>query len=158
MSDKSTENGIKVICENRKARHNYFIDEQYEAGMVLAGTEVKALRDSKANLTDAYALFRGRELFLVNAHIGPYAMGNRENHEPLRSRKLLLGRSELNKLWEQVEIKKASLIPLKMYFKKGRAKVEIGVGRGKKNYDKRQTTKDREAQRDMAKISKMIRR
>ena len=147
--EKSTETGIKIICDNRKAFHNYFIDERFEAGIVLKGTEVKALRDGKANIGDAYAVFKGSELFLVNAHINPYAMGNRENHDPLRSRKLLLNRSELSKLWGKMEIKGLSLIPTKMYFKAGIAKVEIGLGRGKKAHDKRASTKEREAKREL---------
>ena len=150
----SEESGIKIICENRNARHNYFIEDRYEAGLVLKGTEVKALRDGKANLRDAYAVFKNRELFLINAHISPYAMGNRENHDPLRSRKLLLHRSELDKLWGKSEIRGYTLVPLKMYFKKGKAKVEIALGRGKKKYDKRAATKEREEKRHLARITK----
>lgn len=146
--------GIKIITENRKAFHRYFIEDRYEAGLVLQGTEVKSLREGKANLQDSYAVFKNRELFLINAHINPYTMGNRENHEPLRSRKLLLKRSELDKLWGKTEIKGYSLIPLKMYFKKGIAKVELGVGRGKKAHDKRAATKEREANRQMQRLRK----
>ena len=152
------EAGIKIICENRKARHNYFIEEHFEAGLVLTGTEVKSLREGKANLQDAYAIFKGGELYLLNANIAPYNMGNRENHEPLRTRKLLLHQAELHKLWGKIEIKGYSLIPLKMYFKKGLAKVEIALARGKKAHDKRESTKEREAKRDLAKISKQARR
>jgi len=155
---KSEGGGIKIICENRKARHNYFIEDRFEAGMVLKGTEVKALREGKANLLDAYAIFKGGEVYLLNANISPYAMGNRENHEPLRTRKLLLHHSEISKLWGKSEIKGYALIPLKMYFKNGIAKVEIGLGRGKQAHDKRQVTKEREAQRHMAKITKGQRR
>ena len=155
MSDKVTAPaGIKIICENRKARHNYHIEERFEAGMVLTGTEVKSLRDGKANLMDAYATFKSGELFLLNANISHYKQGNRENHDPVRTRKLLLHRSELNKLWGRSEIKGYSLVPLKMYFKGGVAKVEIGLGKGKKLHDKRAATKEREAQRNMAKITK----
>jgi SsrA-binding protein len=149
-----TEGGIKIICENRKARHNYHIEDRFEAGMVLRGTEVKALRDGKANLQDAYAILKSGELFLLNAHINPYALGNRENHDPLRTRKLLLHRAELSKLWGKMEIKGYSLIPLKMYFKKGKAKIEIALGKGKKLHDKRASTKEREANRQMAKVMK----
>src|SRR4051794_31733879 len=152
--DKKKEGAIKIVCENRKARHNYFIEERMEAGLVLKGTEVKALRDGKAHLQDAYAIFKGGELFLINANISPYALGNRENHEPLRTRKLLLHQAELSKLWGKIEIKGYSLIPLKIYFKNGRAKVEIAVARGKKSFDKREVTKEREAQRDLAKAMK----
>lgn len=151
MSDEA---GIKLICDNRKAFHNYTFEEKLEAGMVLRGTEVKALRDGKANIRDAYAIFKSKELFLMNAHIGPYAMGNRENHESLRTRKLLLHQAQLSKLWGKLEIKGYALVPLKMYFKNGIAKVEIGLGRGKKTHDKRAATKEREAQRDLARITK----
>lgn len=141
--------GIKIVCENRKAHHNYFIEERMEAGMVLKGTEVKALRDGKANLLDAYAIFKNGELFLINANISPYSLGNRENHEPMRTRKLLLHQAELSKLWGKIEIKGYSLIPLKIYFKNGRAKVEVALARGKKDFDKREVTKEREARRDL---------
>lgn len=144
-----TGGGIKIICENRKARHNYSIEDRFEAGVALKGTEVKSLRDGKANLLDSYAIFRGSELFLINAHIAPYAMGNRENHEPTRTRKLLLHRAELNKMWGKLETQGFSLIPLKMYFKKGVAKVELGLGKGKKLHDKRDSIKEREVQRQM---------
>ena len=149
-----SEEGIKIVCENRKARHNYFIEDRYEAGMVLQGTEVKSLRDGKANLLDAYAVFKGGELWLINAHIAPYSHGNVANHDPIRSRKLLLKSDELHKLWGKIEIKGYSLVPLKMYFKKGVAKVEIGLGRGKKAFDKRASDKEREVKREMAKIQK----
>jgi SsrA-binding protein len=146
--------GIKIICDNRKARHNYYLEDKFEAGLVLKGTEVKSLRDGKANLQDSYAVFKGRELFLINAHIAPYTQGNRENHEPLRSRKLLLHESEIDKLWKKLEIRGYSLVPTKMYFKKGRAKIEIAVGKGKKSFDKRASTKERDAKRDVAKAMK----
>jgi SsrA-binding protein len=150
----SDEGGIKIICDNKKAFHNYFIEEKFEAGMVLKGTEVKSLRTGKANIRDAYAVFKGMELYLINAHISAYEMGNRENHEPLRTRKLLLKHSELSKLWGKTEIKGYALVPLKMYFKKGLAKIEIGIGRGKKSFDKRASTKEKEAKRDMARVVK----
>jgi SsrA-binding protein len=148
------EGGIKLICDNRKAFHNYLIEEKVEAGLVLQGTEVKALRAGKANIRDSYAVFRGNELFLINSHISPYAMGNRENHEPERSRKLLLNRSELSKLWGRSEVTGYTLVPLKMYFKNGIAKVEIGIGRGKKGHDKRASTKEKEAKRELARAVK----
>jgi SsrA-binding protein len=151
MSDEA---GIKIICDNKKAFHLYFIEEKFEAGMVLRGTEVKSLRDGKANVREAYAVFRGMELYLINAHISVYAMGNRENHEPLRSRKLLLNESEISKIWKNLQIKGYSLVPLKMYFKKGIAKVEIGLGRGKQFHDKRAATKEKEAKRDLARVVK----
>jgi len=155
---KKKDDGIKIVCENRKARHNYFIEDKFEAGLVLKGTEVKSLRNAQANLLDAYAVFKGNEVFLINAHIAPYTHGNTQNHEPLRTRKLLLKAEEIHKLWKEVEIKKSSLIPLKLYFKNGICKAEIGVGRGKKSFDKRQSTKERDAKRDMAKIQKQSRR
>lgn len=155
--EAAADGGIKIIAENRKARHNYFIEDKYEAGMVLRGTEVKALREGKANLSDAYAVFQRGELFLLNAHIPPYKMANRENHDPLRTRKLLLNSEELKKLYGKIEIKGYSLIPLKMYFKKGLAKIEVGLGRGKKLHDKRATTKEREAARQMDRLKRQSR-
>lgn len=151
MSDDS---GIKIICDNRKASHNYFLEERFEAGIVLTGTEVKSLRDGKANLQDAYAMFRGREIFLVNSHITEYKQGNINNHEPTRARKLLLHTSEIHKLWSKLEIRGYSLIPTKMYFKKGKAKVEIAIARGKKAFDKRASEKEKEVKRDLAKVMK----
>jgi len=150
--------GIKIISDNRKAFHNYFIEEKFEAGIVLKGTEVKSLREGKANLQDSYGLLKGGELFLLNAHIPPYKLGNRENHEPLRTRKLLLNRSELSKLWGKLETQGYSVIPLKMYFKKGLVKLEMGIAKGKKSHDKRQATKDKEVKRAMAKITKKAQR
>ncbi len=150
----SEEAGIKIICDNRKARHNYSLEDRIECGMVLRGTEVKSLREGKANLQDAYAVFKGMEMFLLNAHIAPYAMGNRANHEPLRTRKLLLKKEQLKKLWGKAEVKGYSLIPTRMYFKKGIAKIEIALARGKKNFDKRAATKEAEVKRDMARVQR----
>lgn len=149
--------GIKVVAENRKARHNYSIEDKFEAGLVLKGTEVKSLREGKANLLDSYAIFKNNEMFLLNTHIPPYHLGNRENHDPMRTRKLLLHRAELNKIWGKSEIKGYSLIPLKIYFKNGLAKVEIGIGRGKKMHDKREATKEREATRQMDRLKRLTR-
>lgn len=151
MSDEA---GIKIICENRKARHNYYLEERFEAGMVLTGTEVKSLREGKANLLDSYAIFKGTELFLLNAHISPYLQGNRENHEPMRTRKLLLKRSELNKLYGKADHSGYTMVPTKMYFKKGLAKVEIALGKGKKGFDKREVEKERDVKREMSKALK----
>ncbi|MBY0369508.1 SsrA-binding protein SmpB [bacterium] len=153
-----SDGGIKIVSENRKARHNYFIEDTYEAGMVLLGTEVKALRDGKANLMDAYAVFKHGELFLINAHIAPYTHGNQQNHEPLRTRKLLLKSDELEKLWKKSEIRGYSLVPTKIYFKKGLAKVEIALGRGKKNFDKRDSIKEKDMKRSMERITRTTRR
>jgi SsrA-binding protein len=146
--------GIKIICDNRKAYHNYSIEEKFEAGLVLKGTEVKALRDGKANIGDAYAIFKGSDMFLVNSHISPYMMGNRENHEPLRTRKLLMHREEMSKLWGKIEQRGYNLVPLKLYFKNGYVKVEIGLGKGKKAHDKRASTKEKEAKRELSRVMK----
>lgn len=158
MSEAAPKDGIKIVCENRKAFHNFFFEERLEAGIELKGTEVKALRAGQANLNDAYAVFKGRELYLLNAHISPYTYGNQQNHEPLRSRKLLMHREELDKLWSRAEVKGYALVPLKLYFKKGMAKVEIGIGRGKKLHDKRATTKEREVKREMDRAAKRAHR
>lgn len=140
---------MKIVCDNRAAFHNYTIEEKVEAGIVLVGSEVKSLRDGKANLRDSYAVFTRNELFLLNAHINPYLQANIQNHDPLRSRKLLLKRSELQKLWEKNEIGGYAIVPLKIYFKDGIVKVEIGIGKGKKLHDKRASEKEREAKRDL---------
>jgi len=149
--------GIKVVTDNRKARHNYFLEDRYEAGMVLTGTEVKSLRDGKANLQDSYAQFSRGELWLLNAHIAMYGFGNRANHETLRTRKLLMHKSELLKLQGKLENKGYSLIPVRLYFKGGRAKVEVALAKGKKQHDKRDATKERDAKREMDRLTKTIR-
>lgn len=140
---------IKMITENRKARHDYHIHESYETGIVLTGTEVKSLRAGKANLKDAYARIEKSELMLHNAHISPYEAGNRFNHEPLRTRKLLMHRSEIDKLIGKTKEKGYTLVPLKMYFAHGLAKLQLGLVTGKKNYDKRQDMAERDAKREM---------
>ncbi|MDZ4383639.1 MAG: SsrA-binding protein SmpB, partial [Thermodesulfovibrionia bacterium] len=132
-----------------KAYHDYFIEETCEAGITLLGTEVKSLREGKANLKDSYALIKGNEIFLLNCHISPYSHGNIQNHDPLRTRKLLLHRKEINKLWGKLTQKGLTLIPLKIYFKKGKAKVEIGLCKGKKQYEKREVLKEKEARREI---------
>ena len=136
------------ITQNRRAFHDYHIDERIEAGLSLIGSEVKSLRDGRAQLKDSYARFFGDELFLVGAHISPYAPSSQFGHEPERNRKLLLHRSEIDKLEGKVQEKGLTLVPTKMYFKGGRIKVEIGVAKGKKLYDKRETEKRREADRE----------
>ncbi|MDQ3964395.1 MAG: SsrA-binding protein SmpB [Actinomycetota bacterium] len=141
--------GTKLIAQNRKARHNYSIEETFEAGLVLVGTEVKSCRDGKANLTDAYAAVRDGEAWLLQCHISPYSHGNRENHDPLRPRKLLLTRSEIAKLDAKVSREGRTLVPLRLYFKHGLAKAEIAIARGKKAYDKRATEATRDAERQM---------
>lgn len=149
--------GIKLICDNRAAFHHYTILERWEAGLVLLGTEVKALREGKANLRDAYAVLKQGELWLLNAHISPYTHGNRENHDPLRSRKLLLKKTELHKLWSRLEIKGLTVLALKLYFKEGIVKVELGLGKGKKLHDKRAATKERDEKRAVARITRRTR-
>ena len=139
----------QVVSTNRKAYHDYFIEETCEAGITLLGTEVKSLREGKANLKDSYALIKGNEIFLLNCHISPYSHGNIQNHDPLRTRKLLLHRKEINKLWGKLTQKGLTLIPLKIYFKKGKAKVEIGLCKGKKQYEKREVLKEKEARREI---------
>ncbi len=140
----------KLICNNKKAYHEYFIEEKFEAGMVLTGTEVKSLRLGKANMNDSFALVRNGEAFLNNLHISPYSFGNRENHDPDRMRKLLLHKKEIGKLFGKIREQGYSLIPLRLYFKNGLAKVEMGLAKGKKQYDKREDEKEREAKLDIA--------
>lgn len=146
---------IKIISENRKARHDYSIIETYEAGIALTGTEVKSLRAGKANLKDSYAqITKTGEIFLYNLHISPYDHGNIYNHEPMRSRRLLLHRSEINKLLGKVKEKGLALVPLKLYFKHGLVKVEIALAAGKKLYDKRQDLAKKDAKREMERALK----
>jgi len=140
---------MKIVAQNRKAFHDYFIEETLEAGMVLTGTEVKSLRDAKANLMDSYVLIKDNEVFLFNCHISPYTHGNIMNHDPVRTRKLLLHKKELMKLQAKAAQKGYSVIPLKLYFKDGRAKAEIGLAKGKKQYEKRETIKKKEADREI---------
>ncbi len=144
--------GQKTACENRKARHDFFIEETYEAGIALQGTEVKSLRAGRANLTDSHALIENGEVVLYNMHISPYEQGNRFNHEPTRPRKLLLHKREIMKLLGQVQQKGFTLVPLRVYFTTyGKAKVELALARGKKLYDKRDTMAKRDAQRRIEK-------
>jgi SsrA-binding protein len=142
--------GIKLIASNKKAFHDYFIDDVFEAGLVLTGTEVKSLRLGKVNLKESFCRIKGNEVFINNMNISPYEQGNRENPDPTRVRKLLLHREEIDKLIRKVEERGLSLVPTKIYFKGGRVKLEIGVGRGKKLHDKRHTLKEKEAGREMA--------
>lgn len=141
--------GTKLITQNRKARHDYLIEETVEAGLALVGTEVKSCREGKANLTDAYAAVQDGEVWLMQCHINPYSHGNRGNHDPLRPRKLLLHRSEIEKLKVAVTQDGRTLVPLRLYFKHGLAKAEIAIARGKKTYDKRQSMAKRDAERSM---------
>jgi len=141
--------GTKLITSNRRARREYFLFDTFEAGLVLTGTEVKSLRVGKVSLAEAYARLKGDEIWLVGAHIAEYTHGNRENHEPTRERKLLLHRSQIEKIRAQVQEKGLTLVPLRLYWKGGRAKLEFALGRGKKMWDKRDDTAKREAQREM---------
>jgi SsrA-binding protein len=137
---------VKILSENRQAGHNYFLLERFEAGMVLTGTEVKAAKDNTIQLKEAYAAVIGNEAWLVNAHIGQYSHGNRENHPPIRNRKLLLHRREIDRLLTETRDKGLSLIPTKIYLKKGRIKCELAVAKGKKLHDKRETERKRTAE------------
>ena len=146
---------MKLICTNRKARRDYQILETMEAGLVLVGTEVKSLREGHAQLKDSYAGVDEGELYLYNAHINPYRMGNRFNHEPTRTRKLLMHEREIRRLIGKVQEKGLTLIPLRLYFNDaGRVKVELGLARGKKDYDKRRDIAERDAKRDMERAAK----
>jgi SsrA-binding protein len=139
----------KLIAQNKKAAHDYFIEETYEAGIVLQGTEIKSIRAGKVNLKDSFAKVEKGEVFLHNMHISPYEQGNRYNHDPLRTRKLLLHRREINKLIGYTKEQGYTLVPLKLYIKDGFAKLLLGVGKGKKKYDKREDMKKREAKREI---------
>lgn len=155
MSSKRTnEEGRKVVARNKFAKSLYDIEEVFEAGMVLVGTEVKSLRAGSADLRDAYADIRNGEIFLQNAHIAPYAFGNRANHDPLRQRKLLLHKREIKKLIGKVEQKGYTLVPLEIYFKNGKAKVALALAKGKKTVDRRETIKRKEQQREMERLRK----
>lgn len=140
---------VKTVCRNKKAFHDYYILETYEAGIALRGTEVKSLRAGKANLRDSYGRVVNGELWLENMHISPYEQGNRYNHEPKRPRKLLMHKAEIMRLFGKSREKGLAIIPLKVYFKRGRAKVEMALAKGKKLYDKRQDLARRDAQREM---------
>jgi SsrA-binding protein len=139
----------KLVTQNRKARYSYEIEETVEAGLALVGTEVKSLRAGHANLSDAYAVVKDGEAWLMQCHISPYSHGNRQNHDPLRPRKLLLHRDEIEKLQVRVAQEGRTLVPLRLYFKRGLAKAEIGVARGRKLYDKRAAKAARDAERSM---------
>ena len=149
---KKTKNGLKIISNNRKAKFNYFFNEFFEAGIVLTGSEVKSLRDGKANISESYAFDNKGEIFLINSHIPSYKESSYNNHDPRRTRKLLLNRKEINKLIGKINREGLTLIPTKLYFRKGKAKVEIAVAKGKKQYDKRQTKKKRDWDREKARF------
>ncbi len=155
MNEKNVE---KVLCSNRKAYHDYHIEESLESGIELKGTEIKSLREGKANLKDSYAVLKDGEIFLIGCHISPYSHGNIYNHEPLRTRKLLLHREEIRKLTGKVTQRGFTLIPVRIYLSKGRAKVEIALARGKKLFDKRETIKEKDLRRESEKaLKEMVR-
>ena len=140
---------IKVVATNRKARHDYFLLDTYEAGLVLQGSEIKSIRAGQISLKEAYVRVDGEQAWLVNAHIAPYDPASRENHDPTRDKKLLLHKKEIEKLWDEVRQKGTTIIPLRVYLSRGRAKLEIAVAKGKRHYDKRQAIKERDAQREI---------
>ena len=148
--NQKTKSGLKIISNNRKARFNYSFKEFFEAGIVLKGSEVKSLRDGKANISESYAFDEQGELYLVNSHIPSYKESSYNNHDPKRNRKLLLNKREINKLIGRINREGYTLIPTKLYFRKGKAKVEIAVAKGKKQYDKRHTKKKRDWDRERA--------
>tara|TARA_Y100000590_G_scaffold453175_1_gene597752 strand:- start:7515 stop:7985 length:471 start_codon:yes stop_codon:yes gene_type:complete len=151
MSPK-TKTGLKIISHNRKGRFNYFFHEFFEAGIVLKGSEVKSLRNGKVSISDSYAFDNKGEIYLVNSHIPSYKESSYNDHNPLRNRKLLLNKKEINKLIGRINREGFTLIPTKLYFKKGKAKIEIAVAKGKKQYDKRQVKKKRDWVRERAKF------
>jgi SsrA-binding protein len=145
---------VKVVASNRKARHDYHIEDRFEAGLALLGSEIKSIRAGHVNLRDGYAIARGEELWLVNVHIAAYQPAGRGSHEPRRPRKLLLHRREINRLISRVQERGYTIIPLRLYLKRGRAKVEIGLARGKRRYDKRASIARRESQRQIERALK----
>lgn len=144
----------KTVARNRKASHDYFLQEKYEAGLVLQGSEIKSIRAGQVSLKEAYIRTDGRQAFLVNAHIAPYNQAGKTGHDPLRERKLLLHSKEIDQLYDEVKRNGNTIVPLQIYLKKGRAKLEISVARGKKNWDKRQDIAKRDAEREMARALK----
>ena len=147
---KKTSTGLKIICLNRKASFNYFFEDLIEAGIILKGSEIKSVRDGKVNIADSYAVEKNGEILLVNSHIAKYKQANNSNHNPLDERKLLLNRKEINKLIGKMQKDGFTIVPTKMYFKKGKAKIEIAIAKGKKQYDKRVAKKNRDWNRDKA--------
>ena len=144
----------KVVATNSRAYHYYFIEESYEAGISLVGTEVKSIREGRVNLRDSFARVEGREVYLYHCHISPYSHGNINNHDPLRRRKLLLHREQIRRLFGKAQIRGYTLLPTRIYFKNGLAKVELALGRGKKSHDKREALKKKEARREIQRAVK----
>jgi SsrA-binding protein len=140
---------VKVVARNRKAKHDYFLLDTFEAGISLQGSEIKSIRAGQVSLKEAYVRVNGEEAWLVNAHVSPYDPASRQNHDPIRERRLLLHKREIYKLWDEVRMKGVTIIPTQMYLKDGRAKVEIAIAKGKKNYDKRREIAKRDLQRDL---------
>ena len=147
---KKTNVGLKIICLNRKARFNYFFEEIYEAGIILKGSEIKSVRNGKVNIADSYAVEKDGEIYLINSHISSYKQASYVDHNPVAERKLLLNKREINKVIGKMQREGFTLIPTKMYFKKGKAKIEIAVAKGKKQYDRRQALKRKDWNRDKA--------
>ena len=148
--NKKTNNGLKIICLNRKASFNYFFEDLLEAGIVLKGSEIKSIREGKVNIADSYAVEENGELILINSHIASYKQASYSNHKPLDSRKLLLNKKEINKLIGKIQRDGLTIVPTKMYFKRGKAKVELAIAKGKKQYDMRATKKNRDWSREKA--------
>ena len=153
---RQSEGEAKPIATNRKAYHDYFLEDTYEAGIALTGTEIKSVRAARVNLRDGFVILRSGEAWLVNVHISPYDFGNRENHEPRRERKLLLHRQELRRLQSKVSERGWTIVPLRMYLKDGRAKVEIALVRGKRLYDKKDAIAERDADRELRRVIKEL--
>ena len=147
---KKTNFGLKIICLNRKASFNYFFEDLLEAGIVLKGSEIKSIREGKVNIADSYAVEKNGELILINSHIASYKQASYSNHKPLDNRKLLLNKKEIDKLIGKIQKEGLTIVPTKMYFKKGKAKIELAVAKGKKQYDKRATKKNRDWSREKA--------
>ena len=148
--NKKTNPGLKIICLNRKASFNYFFEDLIEAGIVLKGSEIKSIRNGKVNISDSYAIEKNGEIILINSHIASYKEASYSNHKPLDERKLLLNKKEINKLIGRINREGFTLIPTKMYFKKGKAKIELAIAKGKKQFDKRASKKNRDWNRDKA--------
>ena len=148
--NRKTNNGLKIICLNRKASFNYFFEDLLEAGIVLRGSEIKSIREGKVNIADSYAVEKNGELILINSHIASYKQASYSNHKPLDNRKLLLNKKEINKLIGKIQREGLTIVPTKMYFKKGKAKIELAVAKGKKQFDKRATKKNRDWSREKA--------
>ncbi len=150
--------GIKSVADNRKAFHDYYIEEKFEAGIVLSGTEVKSIRAGKMNLKDSYVQIKDGEMWLIGVHISPFEQGNRFNKDPMRVRKLLMHKREIIRLFSIIKQEGLTLVPTQCYFKDGKVKVEIGLAKGKKNYDKRDVQADKDAKRDIQRTLKVRRR